>query len=551
MNADLLNKLRQQDMTARLTGIQAAPSLIEEFLVNGISFASTSESLESRFCKAVEELFECTMTTDHNGKHVWLEGGPYRGCWLESTGTINSEVASRFLPSISQASFELYADLQRADGLMPYKWTKDGPAYKQIQLVTPLARSVWNHYLMHGRKDKDFLRKMFDAMRRYDEWLLRYRNTRGTGCIEAFCTFDTGHDSSSRFWHVPDTPHLDDPAKYDPDSPILPFLAPDLTANVYAQRKYIGLIAEELGLADEAKLWAGRAEETLSNLMEHCYDEQDGFFYDVDRYGRFVRLQSDVLLRVLACEVGDDEFFAQSLRKYLLNTRKFFSKYPLTSIAMDDPRFDPFSTHNSWGGAVNMLTLIRTPHAFEHHHRHVELTWIMQPILSAFSHMSEFAQCISPWTGEAGYTRVYGPSILTMLDYIERLCGILVRPEGNIWFTGLTPYGLAHGRDVGAAVAYSRTIDGIKFEIVNTVQGAEVYRDEQLLLSFPRGVRAVTGRDGTLQAIIGVSARTVEGTIGYDGRQVPIRISGNEQQAYVNGSFEQVRAGGIIPPSYE
>jgi hypothetical protein len=551
MYTELLNKLRGQNMAAKLAGVEAEPTLIDEFLLSGVSFVSTSESLESRFYQATQELFQCITAADHNGKHVWLEGGPYRGCWLESTGTINSEVASRFIPSVSQASFELYADLQRADGLMPYKWTKDGPAYKQIQLVTPLARSVWNHYLMNGRKDKSFLSKMFDAMRRYDEWLHHNRNTRETGCIEAFCTFDTGHDSSSRFWHVPDTPHLDDPAQYDPDSPILPFLAPDLTANVYAQRIYIGRIAEELGFAEEAKRWAKLAEETLSSLMEHCYDEQDAFFYDVDRHGRFVRLQSDVLLRVLACEVGDDEFFAETLRKYLLNTRKFFSKYPLTSIAMDDPRFDPFSTHNSWGGAVNMLTLIRTPHAFEHHHRHVELTWIMQPILSAFSSMPEFAQCISPWTGEAGYTRVYGPSILTMLDYIERLCGILIRPEGTVWFTGLTPYAIAHGKDVGMATAYSRTVDGVKFEIVNTVQGAEVYRDEQLLLRLPRGVRAVTGRDGTLRSIIGMSARTVEGTIEYDGRELPFRICGNEQQDYRNGSFEQVRAGSIIPPSYE
>src|SRR5690606_3858260 len=98
------------------------------------------------------------------------------------------------------------------------------------------------------------------------------------------------------------------------------------------------------------------AEESLHNLMTHCYDEQDGLFYDVDRNGQFVRVQSDVLLRVLACEVGDDDFFAEALRSYLLNTRKFFAKYPLTSISMDDPRFDPFSSYNSWAGPTNALT---------------------------------------------------------------------------------------------------------------------------------------------------------------------------------------------------
>lgn len=548
MTPSILQKLRQRDTATRISELKTSPDLIEEFLDSGVGFASTSQSMEKRYDQAAIELFQCMMPTNHNHKNVLLEGGVYHGCWLESTGTINSEVLSRFIPSVAQASFELYADLQREDGLMPYKWTPDGPAYKQIQLVTPLARSVWNHYQVNGRKDQAFLKKMFQAMQRYDEWLATYRNTRGTGCVEAFCTFDTGHDLSSRFWHVPDTPHLDDPAQYDPDSPILPFLAPDLTANVYAQRKYIGRIAEELGESGEQ--WQRKAEESLHNLMTHCYDEQDGLFYDVDRNGQFVRVQSDVLLRVLACEVGDDDFFAEALRSYLLNTRKFFAKYPLTSISMDDPRFDPFSSYNSWAGPTNALTLIRTPHAFEHHHRYVELTWIMQPILSAYSQNTRFSQCISPWTGEAGFTEVYSPAILTMLDYVERLCGILPRPEGTLWFTGLTPYAMDHGKDVGMETAYSRKVDGVKFEIANTPQEAAVYRDEQLHLRFPRGVRAVTNRAGELQSIIGMSACTIEGVLEYDGQSIPFRIAGNEELRFANGTFEQVREGGIVPPTY-
>jgi len=92
-------------------------------------------------------------------------------------------------------------------------------------------------------------------------------------------------------------------------------------------------------------------------------------FYDCDAIGNLVRVQSDVLLRVLACEIGDGVFFESALRRYLLNTRKFFARYPLTSLALDDPRFDRDFTRNSWGGPPNFLSLIRAPHAFEHHGR--------------------------------------------------------------------------------------------------------------------------------------------------------------------------------------
>ena len=99
--------------------------------------------------------------------------------------------------------------------------------------------------------------------------------------------------------------------------------------------------------------------------VSFAYDAEDGFFYDLDKHGRHVKVQSDLLLRVLACEIGDDEFFAQALDRYLLNTRKFFAKYPFTSIALDDPRYDPAYDYNSWAGPSNFLSLIRAPHAFE------------------------------------------------------------------------------------------------------------------------------------------------------------------------------------------
>lgn len=549
MDSNVLDRLRQQDLGAQLNNQhqQLNSDLLAEYLSSGVQFTSTSEALETRFKQAVSELFQCIIPNEKN-KHVLLEGGVYRGCWLESTGTINSEVLSRFIPSVAQNSFELYADYQREDGLMPYKWTEEGPAYKQIQMVTPLARSVWNHYLLNG-KDREFLGKMLAAMQRFDQWLVEYRNTRDTGCVEAFCTFDTGHDLSSRFWHVPDTPHGDDSAMYDPDSPILPFLAPDLTANIYAQRKYLALIAKELG--EGSSEWEQLAQASLNSLMEHCYHEQDGFFYDVDRNGQYVRVQSDVLHRVLACEVGDQAFFEQSLRRYLLNTRKFFAKYPFTSISMDDPRFDPFSTYNTWAGATNFLTLIRTPHAFEHHHHYVELTWVMQAIISASSRMERFAQVISPYTGEAGFTEVYSPSILCFMDYVERLCGILPKPDGSLWFTGLTPYGMDHGQNVGVETAYSRTVDGNRFEIVNSPQEANVYRNGQLLYRVPRGVRIVTNREGQLESLIGMTVRTVSGVLQYDGQDIPFQISGNEQLSYGNGSFERTRVGNVVAPTYE
>ncbi|MDQ0059068.1 MGH1-like glycoside hydrolase domain-containing protein [Paenibacillus harenae] len=545
----LLDKLRSLTVDERVgePKKESDRSVMAEWCKSGVKFATSTGRLEQVYYAALRSLLDCIVPTGGE-KPILHEGGIYLGCWLESTGTINAELLSRFMPSVSESTYLAFAEHQREDGMLPYKITEQGPSYRQIQLVTPLARSVWNHYSQNGR-DKSFLKTMYAAMIRYDEWLAKYRDTFGTGCVEAFSAFDTGHDLSPRFWHVPDTPHLGDATQVNPDSPILPFLAPDLTANVYCQRLYLARMAEELGESGDE--WRAKAEQSLDSLYRYCFDETDHFFYDRDQNGQFVRVQSDVLLRVMACEVGDRTFFDSMLRRYLLNTGKFFAKYPFTSLAMDDPRFDPFSSYNSWAGPSNFLSLIRASHAFEHHGRHVELTWVIQSILSAATRFTRFAQAVSPWTGEEGFTEAYSPSILCVLDYVERLCGIMPRPSGELWFTGLRPYAMDHGEEPTGDTAYGRTVDQNVYELLNGEDGSVIYRNGERWISFPGGIRVITDRSGMLLGIIGMVARKVEGTIAWNGLDIPFSVSGNEQVVLAGSQF---RAGGpaigIVPPTY-
>ena len=540
--SDLITRLRGIVLSARLNSDHPA---LGEWLANDVAFTSSSDRLENRYYAAIAELHDCIKPTDVTGL-ILHEGGVYHGCWLESTGTINTELMARFLPAIATETYSAFAAQQRDDGLIPYKITATGPAFAQIQLVTPLARSVWNHYLLNGR-DRAFLGQMYRAMSRYDDWLARHRDTRGTGAVEAFCTYDTGHDLSARFWHVPDSPFGNDPTRYDPDSPILPFIAPDLTANVACQRAYLARIATELG--QPAQPWRDKAQRSLDALFAQCFDADDHFFYDRDRNGSQVRVQSDVLLRVLACEVGDDDFFAEALRRYLLNTGKFFAKYPFTSMALDDPRFDPNFGQNSWSGPSNFLSIIRAAHAFEHHGRHVELSWAQMPILAALFDMESFPQTLSPFTGAAGYTTSYSPSILALLDMVERLCGILPRPDGTLWFTGLVPREVIH-RHVDHQTAYRRIVDGHTFELLNDGVTATIYRDGTQLYRFPHGIRLVTDRSGNVTGAIGMVARTVTGTVETPGGSIALSAGPNEVLDFHAGTFIGVRPADLISPSY-
>ena len=535
---DLLTKLRAIDVADT---VGAAGPLMAEWERSGVRFAASSPEMEAQYYRAIRELFGAIKEPGP----ILHEGGVYQGCWLESTGTINAELLSRFLPSIAERTFASFAAHQREDGLFPYKVTANGPAFSQIQTVTPLARSVWTHYLLNGRP-REFLATMHDAMARNDAWLATWRDTRKTGGVEAFCTYDTGHDLSARFWHMPDSPLGNDPKRYNADNPFLPLVAPDLTANVACQRLYLSRIAEELG--EDGSVWRDKSHASEDALFACCWDADDRFFYDRDRNGRFVRVQSDVLLRVLASEMGDDDFFDAALRRYLLNTRKFFARYPFTSIALDDPRFDAAFDYNSWSGPSNFLSIIRAPHAFEAHHRHVELTWAMQPILTSLFRAPRFAQTVSPWTGDAGYTDTYSPSILCLLDFIERLSGIMPRPDGTLWFTGLVPAQMEH-RDIQHETAYARTVDGHAFELINTAETTTAYRDGQELFAAPRGLRIVTDRNGAIVSVIGMSVAGVSGTLHTPHNSYGLHVAANEQLDFTDGRFVSIRRPGLIPPT--
>jgi hypothetical protein len=211
-------------------------------------------------------------------------------------------------------------------------------------------------------------------------------------------------------------------------------------ASIYekAEKAIAGLSVSRSRLGEELKETERIVRvEFFHRLLDGTHSDRKAFLAETERLGialgegarRVLLSQSDILLRVLACEIGDDRFFESSLRRYLLNTCKFFSRYPFTSIALDDPRFDPSSACNSWAGPVNFLSLATAPAAFEHHGRHVELGFVMQPVLSAAMRFSKFPQCISPWTEEEGFTEGYTPTMLCILDYVEGLCGIMPRPE--------------------------------------------------------------------------------------------------------------------------
>ena len=509
----------------------------------GIGFAADGGRAEQRWHQALAVLAGCVRPVGDAAQPILTEGGDYPGSWIESTGTISTEVLDRFAPKVSRHTHRQFARWRRADGLMPYKLTDGGPGYAQIQIVTPLARSVWKHYRLTGAS-MAYLRTMYDAMAAMDGWLATHRDTGGSGGVEAFCTFDTGHDLSPRFWYAPDRCLGGNAASFDPSYPDLPYIAPDLTANVACQRQYLGLIAAELG--QDPTPWRHASQSSSTALWSQCFDQADEFFYDRGADGRLHRVQSDVLARVLACEVGDEAFFARALQGYLMSTAKFLSPAGWTSLALDDPRFDRDYQRNSWGGPVNFLTLLRAPEAFERHGHVAELATVERSVLAAVLASDRFPQCLDPWSGAPGFGDDYSPASLWLLDAIERNCGVQPRPNGQIWLTGLPPTRLDHGQSV-SRTGYARVIAGVRYELVADDDWVTVYADTHPWLSFPTGWRVVV-ESGRPRMVVGLRPGSTSGQLRADDMSWSLDLPANHTAELAEAGRWTVRPLDYIGP---
>ncbi len=366
---------------------------------------------------------------------VLVEGSVYPGVWQECApqeGLVYGKF-DRYVTSgngvtsplgVARNNHMAFFALQRPDGQLPAAIKMTDTGYGQIQMVVPIAATAWE--LAQQTKDHELLETAYNSCSRWDSWLREYRDTRKTGLVEGFCTYDTGHDNSPRWKGVPNRCPDADAKKY-PHIPGMPRLCPDLSATVYGGRIALAEMATALGKPDEAARWHQDAEHIRRLILTKLYSPEDAAFYDLDADNNFVRVRSDVISRVLGEHVVDPvkdrHIFEAVWTRQIHNPKAFWAKYPLTSIAENDPTFVRPIPRNSWGGASQALTALRASRWMPFYGKHAEFRYMMRQWVEAISRHTEFRQQMDPDTGD--FTQAdksgYSPAALVYLDYIERL----------------------------------------------------------------------------------------------------------------------------------
>jgi hypothetical protein len=462
-------------------------------------FACANNPWQHTYDKALRILDSNVQVMPHIAEPVLIEGSDYAGIWMEC-GPHESLVYRHFRPDVARSSHTTFFKLQREDGQLPANNRLTGAGFGQIQMVVPIAGTAWE--LAAALGDSEFLATAYQACARWDAWLLRYRNTRGTGLIEGFCTYDTGMDNCPRWAGFADEcPDAD--ARRCPPHAGLPRLCPDLSATVFGARMALAAMAAALGHQDEADRWRESAEALRKAMMQKLYAAEDAAFYDLDAGGRWVKVRTDVMTRVASEHMVDQRTFDAMWQRQLGNPRAFWAPFPFPSVAMDDPAFVRSIPSNSWGGAAQALTALRAGRWMDHYGRSAEFAHLMEQWCAALQRDTSFRQQLNPVTGELtqGDLPNYSPACLVFYDFTWRLAGVCEEREQLHW--NVRPQCAA-----AEGAQFTLPLKGAMARMSYQGHAAKLDLNGRTLADVEGTARLVTDKAGTPLALVGVSAHT-------------------------------------------
>jgi hypothetical protein len=408
------------------------------------AWASGAAPWRATWDKALAVLAGNIKPVPNFDSQVLYEGAVYRGTWQECGPHESLAYAqlARFVPAlpgkpapleVARSTHRAFFANQRADGQLPANVHVTGLGFGQIQMVVPIAATAWELAQMLG--DEAFLLEAYTACSRWDAWLRQYRDTRRTGLVEAFCTWDTGQDNSPRWAGVSDECPGKDARRFTPGQSV-PRLCPDLSATVFGARVALARMAQALGKKAEARQWRKDAETIRKAIVENLWCKDDASFYDVAPNGHFVPIRSVANLRVLGEHVlrldnhRERHMFEALWERHLHNPAAYWTKYPFPSIALNDPAFVRPLKYNSWGGPSQALTALRTLRWMEHYGQGEALKELMARWCEAIMR-DGFYQQLDPDSGAfitmeiAGRSRTmfdgYSPAALAFLHFAQAL----------------------------------------------------------------------------------------------------------------------------------
>ena len=375
---------------------------------------------------------------DGESEPVLLISADYPGVWLEHV--YDSLMYARLYEGnehIAENTVRLFIKHQTPEGQLPALVAKNGSkSYNQIQECVSFARLAYDIYSL--RKDKAFLREIYNACSRWDEWLCRNRMTLGKGLIEQFVGFDTGHDNSSRADGLTYRGNYRvngagmNASVFPPDEKSAPLIAVDMNCNLYASRRALARMARELGCEESAKVWESKAREIKNRLFEYCLDRDDAFFYDLNKDMTKRKYLSCTVFHLFMERVldptEDKALIDEIYDRHINNEKEFKTPYPYPSMAICDKGWRLNSAFYCWSYFSQGLIALRATLWMDEYGYSSDLDRLCEIWLKAWTKCYDkvkLGQELHPITGEPSKASEWYSSCMLFYIYSARRLHII------------------------------------------------------------------------------------------------------------------------------
>ena len=382
------------------------------------------EEKVSEICRRLEERIETKHIRVFKGddKPLLLISDTYYGVWLEHV--FDSVIYAEMYPEkgriVAENTVNTFLKLQKENGQLPcYVW--DG-ACSHLPAERNIGWSQMQECVSFGQlvlraltflEDEMLPRRCYEALKRWVGWQRAYRMRTGRGLVEMFYGYDTGHDNSGRLSGMcyPQNRILFGKERGAELMPrfdrVAPILATDMNAVFYGNLTALATLAKKLNMPEEERKWLAERAQIKKNLFDLCYDQEDEFFYDVDKMGQKRKYLSCAILAFfqegVLDPVEDKDVVEKLLKRHILNEKEFWTTYPFPSMAISDPSARHHKKYNDWGYFTQGNTVLRTVLWMDKYRLSAEQDHVCKQWLSAWTDCFDkmpVGQELDPVSGE-------------------------------------------------------------------------------------------------------------------------------------------------------
>lgn len=259
-----------------------------------------------------------------------------------------------------------YADIFQSKPSLKLKLFK---THMSSLLQPPLVAQAVQRIFMVSN-DLEFLKEMLPKLKKYYNWIANNRDFEGNGLISIISPFESGIDWKPSFDEVVDFPskkadwrlfvkiiwvdfrnflnNYNGKKIYKQGY----FIVKEVAFNtIYAQNMLtMAKLCEALDDGN-AELYKKRYTQTVSSILKIMYDDETAAFYDV--YGQELKkievLTPTVFFPVVIRDIPN-EIKNRVLKRHFFNNKEFNVPFPLPSLSISHPAFNPHKSLFIWRG---------------------------------------------------------------------------------------------------------------------------------------------------------------------------------------------------------